>query len=116
MRLLIAAKQSTLRHALTTFLQTRKEIEVVGAAAEKKSLFAQVDKTEPEIILLDENFSVGLIEAVIEPLQKIEPRPEIVVLGNRSESKKELLDAGVAAFVIKGGPPKSLLTTIEEIR
>ena len=116
MRILIAAKQATLRDALETLLQTRKDLEIVGTAAERKTLFDQVKDTSPDTILLDEDLSKKLLDDVIRPLQKIDPRSKIVILGYRTESKKEMLDAGAAAFVEKGSSPKTLLTTLEGIR
>ncbi|NCF67981.1 MAG: response regulator [Chloroflexi bacterium] len=116
MYIVVAGKQRALRNALKGFLQTRPGYEVVGTAADKEELLIQVETKSPDLLLLDEDLTVLLIEEVIVPLQRFDPCPKIVVLGGRPESRKKYLDAGVATLVGKAGPPKSLLTAIEEIR
>lgn len=116
MRILIAAKQRTLRNALKGLLQTRPGYDIVGTAADKEALFAQAETKAPDLLLLDETLTVFLMEEVLIPLQLIDPCPSTIVLGNQSESRKVYLDAGVTAVVEKTDHPKSLLTAIEGIR
>ena len=116
MQLFIAGKEASLRNALTTLLQTRPGIEIAGAAADKKDLFAQVKSNPPDLLLLDEALSHELVKKVILPLQQFDARPAILVLGSRAEAKQAYLDAGAVAVINKGDPPKYLLTAIEEIR
>lgn len=116
MRVFIAGKEASLRNALTTLLQTHPGIEIAGAAADKKSLFAQIEPNPSDLLLLDENLSQELVKEVIVPLQRFDPQLMIVVLGKRTDSKTTYLDAGAVAFVSKSDSPSSLLTTIEEVR
>ena len=116
MQLFIAGKEASLRNALTKLLQTRPGIEIVGAAADKKDLIAQVKSNPPDLLLLDEALSHELVKEVILPLQQFDACPAILVLGGRTEAKQAYLDAGAVAFINKGDPPKNLLTAIEEIR
>jgi DNA-binding NarL/FixJ family response regulator len=116
MRVLIAGEKAALRNALKTLLQTRSGIEIAGMAAEKKDLFAQVDSSPADLLLLDESLSQELVKEVIAPLQQFDHCPAILVLNDRAAAKQAYLDAGAAAVINKGDPPKSLLTAIEAIR
>jgi DNA-binding NarL/FixJ family response regulator len=103
-------------NALKTLLQTRPGIEIAGMAADKKTLFAQVETDPLDLLLLDGALSQELVKEVIDPLQQIDPRPVILVLSDRAEAEQAYLDAGAAVVINKGDPPKSLLTAIEAIR
>ena len=116
MLILIAGKQRSLRNALKGFLLTRTSYVVASTVADKEALFIQVKTEPPDFVLLDEDFTELLIEEVIVPLQQIDSRPQLIILGRRSELKPTYLDAGAAAFISKSEPPKTLLTTIEEFR
>ena len=116
MRVLIAGTQAALRNAMKTFLQTRPGIEIAGMVADKKDLFAQVESTPADLLLLDESLSQELVKEVIAPLQQFDHSPAILVLYDRAAAKQAYLDAGAVAVINKGDPPKSLLTAIEEIR
>jgi DNA-binding NarL/FixJ family response regulator len=115
-QVLIAGKQASLRNALKTLLQTRPGIEIAGLAADKKDLFAQVESSPADLLLLDETLSQELVKEVIVPLQQFDHCPAILVLNDRAAAKQAYLDAGAAAVINKGDPPKSLLTAIEAIR
>jgi len=116
MRVLIAGKKAALSNALKTLLQTRPGIEIAGTVSDIEELFVQVKSEPADLLLLDENLTEKLVEDVIIPIQQIDSPPMVLVLGDRTETKQAVLDAGAVAFVDKSDPPKSLLTAIEEIR
>jgi len=115
-RVLIAGKKSSLRHALTRLLNSRPGYEVVGTVSSKEKLFARIDTQSPDLLLLDEDMATALIEEVIKPIQLVDLCPNIIVLGVRTAKKEAYLDAGVMSFVNKNDPPKSLLTAVEQSR
>ena len=116
MRVLIAGKKAALSNALKTLLQTRPGIEIAGTVADSEELFVQAKSEPADLLLLDENLTENLVEDVIIPIQQIDSPPMVMVLGDRTETKQAVLDAGAVVFIDKSGPPKSLLTAIEEIR
>ncbi len=116
MRVLIAGKKAALSNALKTLLQTRPGIEITGTVSDIEELFVQIKSEPADLLLLDENLTEKLVEDVIIPIQQIDSPPMVIVLGDRTETKQAVLDAGAVAFLDKSGPPKSLLTAIEEIR
>ena len=116
MRVLIAGKQATLRYALKTLLQTRPGLQITGTAVNQEQLFVQLKNDCPDLLLLDEELSSKLVDEVIVPIGRLDPRPIVVVLGDGMESRKVCLYAGVEACISKGGPPKDLLTAIEVVR
>jgi DNA-binding NarL/FixJ family response regulator len=105
-----------MRRALKTLLDTRPGLEVAGEAANKKELISQVESARPHLLLLDEDLSDEPMADLMATLQQFDPRPMVMVLGGRSESREAVLDAGAVAFVNSSDPPKSLLTAIEGVR
>ena len=85
-------------------------------AANTAELLSQVEADSPDLLLLDEDLTEMLVEDVIIPIQQIDSAPMVMVLGNRTETKQAVLDAGATVFINKNAPPKTLLTAIEEIR
>ena len=116
MRVLIAGKKAALSNALKTLLQTRPGIEIAGTVSDIEEIFVQVKSEPADLLLLDENLTEKLVEDVIIPIQQIDSPQMVMVLGNRTETKQAVLDAGAVAFIDKSDPPHSLLTAIEEIR
>ena len=116
MRVLIAGKKAALSNALKILLQTRPGIAIAGTVSDIEELFVQVKSEPADLLLLDENLTEKLVEDVIIPIQQIDSPPMVMVLGDRAETEQAVLDAGAVAFIDKSGPPKSLLTAIEEIR
>lgn len=116
MRILIAAKQASLRSALKTLIQTRPGFEIVATVVNKEELFRIGEAIRPDLLLLDEDLDESIVDTVVMPVRESDPDLMIVILGQRSESSGTYLEAGALAYITKDGSPKSLLTAIEEAR
>lgn len=113
MRVLLADDQYRVRFALRVLLEQQSQFHIVGEAVDATALWAQLQTTEPDMLLLDWGLpglkSVGDLPA----LHKIFPDLIIIVLSGRPEAREKALSAGADAFISKVDSPDRLLTVIE---
>ena len=111
MRILVADCQSRVRFALRTLLERRNGLEVVGEAATARELLEQVERTQPDLVLLHwrlQETTPGLVRT----LQSLCSGLRVIVLSARSESRDEALKAGAEAFIWKTEQPEKLLAAL----
>jgi DNA-binding NarL/FixJ family response regulator len=112
MRVLLADDNPKVRFALTTMLQRRPEIVVVGEANDAATLLARIADDQPDLLLMDWQLP-GLEEAgSIPALRRDFPDLMIVILSGRPEMAHKALSLGADDFVSKIDPPESLLGAI----
>ncbi len=111
-RVLIADDRLWARAGLRALLATRREIEVVGEAADGRVALALVEKLQPDVVLLD----VQMPELDgLETTRLIKarwPGIRVVVLTMHAAYRSEALAAGADRFLVKGGPSKELFEAI----
>ena len=115
-RILIAGGTAVSRRALITLLNTKPSFEVVGEAADDSQLTTVFTETYPDLVLFDGLISGEAREDVIQGIRGFAPQTAVLVLCAQPDQKEIALAAGADAFVLKGDPPKRLLTTLEAIR
>lgn len=112
MRVLLADDNRKVRFALTTLLQRRPEVTIVGEANEMSQLLALLHSTRPDLLLVDWQLP-GLAEAgSVSALREGHPNLMIVVLSGRPELGHEALASGADDFVSKIDPPECLIGAI----
>ena len=123
MRIFIADDQIKVRSALRLLLEQEPGLRVVGEAAETEGLLAQVEATQPDLILLDWelpnlvgiNSSTGSGSRLLAALRVHCPCLVVITLSGRLEAPQAARAAGADAFVSKGNPPERLLATLRAI-
>jgi len=108
----LADNQTKVRSALRLLLEQEPGLSVVGEAAEAESVLAQVETTQPDLVLLD----WGLLDqgaATLTELRAARPGLMVIVLSGRPEARRAALTAGADAFVSKGDPPERLLAAVD---
>ncbi len=116
MRILIAGGTAVSRRALITLFNTKPELDVVGEVMSVAQLTNQLAQIDLDIVILN---SMIKNEAGVETIRAIKilvPQTAVLVLSARKSIEQVSLVAGADAFVFKGDPPRTLLTTIETIR
>jgi len=99
-----------------TLFSTKPELDVVGEVSSAVQLTNQLAQTELDMVIFN---SMIKNEAGVETIRAIKilaPKTAVLVLCARRSMEKLVLNAGADAFVLKGDPPRTLLTTIETIR
>ena len=116
MRLFIADADKQLRVALQILLHQEPGMQVTGVATEVKGLLAQVEASQPDVLLLDWYLPGMPVTDLLADLQALDMPPKIVVLSVRPEVKSTALAAGADAFAEKNGSPGELLTYLHTMR
>ena len=112
MRILLADHRSRVRFAMRALLEQRPGWDIVGEAADAKSLIAQVGSSCPDVVLLDWKLR-GLMADSLLTLRQACPGMHVIALSGRPEEREAALEAGVDAFVSKVDSPERLLATID---
>ena len=115
-QILIASSRAVTRRALKGLLQTRPDLVVVAEAADAQEMLEQAEANSPDVVLLDSGLFNGPQEDLVASLRQLECQPKVVVLGFSSEKGRAARAAGADAFVSKGDPPKSLLTSLYAVQ
>jgi len=112
MRALVADDEAVVRSALRLFLEQHFGVRVLGEASEAGELLARVQKSCPDLLLLD--WGLPRLNAVeMLPVMRARcPTMKIVVLNGRPESRRAALERGADAFVSKRGSPEDLLAAL----
>ncbi len=112
MRIILADNQPKVRLALQLLLGQEEERSVVGEAANAEGLFAQIEKTSPDLVLLDWDLPGVPMVDLLSALNNTYPALSVIALSWRLEMEYTALDAGADAFVSKADPPEQLLAAI----
>jgi len=130
MHIFLADDQAKVRSALRLLLEQEPGLSVVGEATEAEDFLAQVQRTQPDLVLLDwelpdlratdpstpltgSGTSSG--QRLLSTLHSLGCHPKVIALSGHPEACEEALAAGADAFVSKGDPPERLLTTLRTI-
>ncbi len=103
------------RLALSGFLRSQQNLNVVGEVDNSLDLMAQVEAICPDLMLLDWDLAGRSTPDLVLALRDLECQPRVIVLAVRQDSAQAALDAGADALVYKGDGPKRLLTTIRSV-
>jgi len=116
LRIFIACPDEKLRLALLMFVDHESGMVAVGIADRLTGLLAQLEGSEPDVLLLDWTLPDQSMADLIRDLYKLERRPKIIVFSNRPEDKETLMAAGADYFICKDSPPDELLPILNDIR
>lgn len=116
MRLFIADEDPAVRVSLQMLLNQEPGTQVTGIASKAKGLLAQVEASQPDVLLLDWHLPGKPATVLIADLRALELPPRIIVFSVRPEDKKEALAAGADAFFSKTEPPDELLVYLRTLR
>ena len=114
MRVLLADDQTKVRSALRLLLEQQPGLSVVGEAAEAEDLLAQVEATQPDLVLLDWELPGLRTDDRLSALRTLCPQLKVIALSGQPEARRAALAAGADAFVSKGDPPERLLAAVDD--
>jgi two-component system response regulator NreC len=116
-RVLIVDDHAVVREGICSLLARRKDLEVVGQAAEGKQALAQVAVLQPDVVLMDISMpGMNGLEATQE-IRKSFPGTRVLVL-TQHENKEyvlPLLRAGAAGYIFKRARAHELVDAIRAV-
>jgi two-component system, NarL family, response regulator NreC len=116
-RVLIVDDHAILREGVRALLALHADLEVVGEASDGQIALEQVEKLDPDVVLMDIAMpGLGGIEAALE-LRKRGKRARILILSQYEDREyvRRLLKAGVAGYVLKKSAGAELANAIRAV-
>ena len=112
--ILICDDQPELRDAIGLILARSQRFVVVGHAEDGISCLAQVERTSPDLLILDVNMPGGGPH-VVTAAKRIRPQLHIVVFSGRQETATAtaMLEAGADQYILKTGRVRPLMHALE---
>lgn len=115
-RLVVVDDHALFRAGLISLLSEMPEFEVVGEAGEGRSALDLVDRTQPEVVLLDVNMpGMGGVETVrsLRSLpEKEQPRILMLTISKSEEDLMGAIAAGADGYLLKNAEPDELRKAI----
>jgi DNA-binding NarL/FixJ family response regulator len=115
-RVLLADDHSLIRQSLRALLE-KQGFQVVSEASDGQEALRSVEKTQPEVAILDISMPVlNGVDAARE-LVKSSPKTRVILLTQHDEDQyvTEALRAGVRGYVLKSQAAEDLLHAIQEV-
>lgn len=116
-RLLLVDDDPLVRAGLSFMLGGADDVEIVGEAADGDEVEALVDRTRPDVVLMDIRMPVVDGLTATERLRGRADAPQVVVLTTFHADEQVLwaLRAGAAGFVLKDTPPAEILDAVRRV-
>ena len=117
LRVMLADDHAMYRDALSLFLNTQADIEVVAQAADGYEVLERVGETRPEVICMD----IGMrgLDGIETTRQLLRDRPEVKVIGLSAHADlsrvADMVSAGALGYVLKGSLAAELLAAIRMV-
>ncbi|WP_406144714.1 response regulator [Streptomyces sp. NBC_01012] len=113
-RLAVVDDDPLVRAGLALMLGGAAGIDLVGEAADGSEVAALVDRTHPDVVLMDLRMPVTDGLAATEELRRRPGAPEVIVLTtfHADEQVLRAIRAGAAGFVLKDTPPAQIVDAV----
>lgn len=116
-RVLIADDHAVVRQGLRTFLELQDEIEVAGEAANGAEALREIERLEPDVVLMDLVMpGVDGVEAIRE-IRERGLATRVIVLTTFADDDKlfPAVRAGAAGYLLKDVEPAELVSAIRAV-
>src|SRR5437879_8134194 len=115
-RLLVADDRLVVREGLKRLVAASSEITVVGEAATRDEVLAQVRATEPDVLLLDLFLGTPTILGLIRDVKRRHPGCRVLVLNVQGQDPdaRRMMETGAAGYLSKDHSRRQLIDRSEE--
>lgn len=113
-RVMIVDDHPVVRMGLKTMLESEDDISVVGIAGSAAEALREVEKTEPEVVLMDMRMpGMDGSDAIVE-LKRVWPAIRILVLTNYQEDEyiSKAIQAGAMGYLLKCTPQEEIVKAV----
>ncbi|MGW3916666.1 response regulator [Streptomyces sp. NPDC005070] len=116
-RLVLVDDDPLVRAGLALMLGGAQDVEIVGEAADGSEVEELVDRTRPDVVLMDIRMPTVDGLTATERLRARAEAPQVVVLTTFHADDQVLraLRAGAAGFVLKDTPPAEILAAVRRV-
>ena len=115
-RLVVVDDHALFRAGLVNLLNQMTELEVVGEAGDGNEAVAVIQKTKPDVVLLDVNMPVMAGVETVRVLKKLEDCHILMLtISKHDEDLFGAITAGADGYLLKSAEPDELLGAIKQI-
>jgi DNA-binding NarL/FixJ family response regulator len=115
-KIVLATADSNLQLSLGLSLSEEPSVTIVGVTSEAESLLALIKFTRPNIVVADWDLPGRPLAELLDEAHTNGGKPKWIVLGPSTMAREQALQAGAAAFVVRGDPPEALLNAFRDTR
>jgi DNA-binding NarL/FixJ family response regulator len=114
---LIVDDHPVVRLGLRTMLESEENIVVTGMAGSAKEAMAEVERLQPDVVLMDLRMPEMEGADAIAELRRIDPDIRILVLTNYEEDEYifRALQAGAMGYLLKSTPQSEIVQAVEMV-
>jgi two-component system, NarL family, response regulator NreC len=113
-RIVLADDHELVRESIASLLREVPDFEVVGQSANGRQLLELVERLHPDVAVVDVSMpELNGVEAA-RRLRNVSQRTRVIALSAYTDEAyiRDLIDAGVVAYIIKSGAAKDLIQAI----
>jgi DNA-binding NarL/FixJ family response regulator len=116
-KVLIVDDHPVVRLGLRTMLESEENISVTGTAGSAGEAFVEVQKTPPDVVLMDLRMPEMEGAEAIKELRRINPDIRVLVLTNYEEVEYifRALQAGAMGYLLKSTPQEEIVQAVEMV-
>lgn len=116
-KVLIVDDHPVVRFGLRTMLETEENIQVTGMAGTAKEALLEVQRVQPDVVLMDLRMPEMEGTEAIAELRRIQPDIRILVLTNYEADEDILraLQAGAMGYLLKNTPHEDIVRAVEMV-
>jgi DNA-binding NarL/FixJ family response regulator len=117
-RIVMVDDHTLLRQALREILDAERDLQVIGEAGSSDEAVLLVDRTKPDVVLLDVEIPGDDVRTTMRRLHRCSPRSNVLILSMYDEPQlvRDLLDLGVRGYLLKSVSRQELLSAIRMVR
>jgi len=118
LRVFLADDHAIFRDGLRALLQGHEGVEVVGEAGDGHEAVAGIERTRPDVVVMDIAMPHLNGLEVTRRVRKRMPRTRVLVLSMYEDADfvNQILDAGASGYVLKGSASQELLDALRVVR
>jgi len=116
-RVVLVDDNESILNALREYLTLHQGIEVAGTTNSARNAIDLIEYLQPDLVITDLNMPEISGLELTRQLRQLHPHLSIIVLTGTEtpQHRKQALDAGADAFLVKMSALTSLVTTIQEL-
>jgi len=118
-RVALVDDQRMFRAGIAMVLDSQPDLEVVGQAEDGDQVLALVERTQPDVVVMDVRMTrvdgVTATRLLHDRLGEAAPRVLVLTTFDLDEAAVSAIDAGASGFVLKDARPELLLAAIRSV-
>jgi DNA-binding NarL/FixJ family response regulator len=115
MRIFLASADERLRLALLLLLDHQPGMVVVGLSDRLLGLFTQLEGAQPDVLLLDWDFSGETMADFFTKFRIMERRPQVIALSTNPQNNEAIQATGADFVICKNAPLDTLIPVLNDM-